>query len=319
MATPMNRQFDVLVAGELNVDIILNQINKFPQMGKEVLAGQMTITLGSSSAIFASNLSALGTNVAFTGTLAKDSFGELMLTSLQRKKVNTDHIVFTNEKSTGATIALSFEEDRAMVTYPGAMSLFEMTHIAETLFHRARHLHVSSIFLSTGLKKDIHKLFRKAKDSGMTTSLDPQWDPEERWDIDFRQLLEIVDVFIPNENELRAMTGFTDMEKAVEQLRAKNNIFIVKSGRDGAFLWKGETFIHQPAFLNDKVVDTIGAGDSFGAGFIHKFVQAKPLKECLEFAALAGAISTTCAGGTTAFENMAEIKAVAESTFNYKF
>lgn len=319
MTMAMNRQFDVVVAGELNVDIILNEINKFPEMGKEVLARKMTITLGSSSAIFASNLSALGTNVAFTGTLARDSFGELMLTSLQRKKVNTDHIIFTDEKSTGATIALSFDEDRAMVTYPGAMSLFEMTHIPETLFHGGRHLHVSSIFLSTGLKKDIHKLFKKAKASGMTTSLDPQWDPEERWDIDFRQLLEVVDVFIPNESELRAMTGVTDIGKAVEQLRAKNNIFIVKSGRDGAFLWKGETFIHQPAFLNDNVVDTIGAGDSFGAGFIHKFIQEKPLKECLEFAALAGAISTTRAGGTTAFEDITEIKAIAESTFNYKF
>jgi sugar/nucleoside kinase (ribokinase family) len=153
----------------------------------------------------------------------------------------------------------------------------------------------------------------------MTTSLDPQWDPEERWDLDFRWLLEVVDVFIPNENELRAMTGIADMEKAVEQLRAKENIFIVKSGRDGAFLWKGETFLHQPAFLNDNVVDTIGAGDSFGAGFIHKFIQGKPLKDCLEFAALAGAISTTRAGGTTAFENLGEIKAIAESTFSYKF
>jgi sugar/nucleoside kinase (ribokinase family) len=250
--------------------------------------------------------------------MARDSFGQFMLARLQEKKVNTDHIVFTKEKSTGATVALSFDEDRAMVTYPGAMSLFQITHIPDTLFHRARHLHVSSIFLSTGLKKDIYKLFQKAKSSGMTTSLDPQWDPDERWDIDFKKLLEVVDVFIPNENELRAITGMDDIRSAVSQLRAEANIVVVKSGRDGAFLWKGELFIHQPAFLNDNVVDTIGAGDSFGAGFIHQFIQGKTMEECLEFATLIGAINTTRAGGTTAFQNLSEVKAIAELTFNQK-
>ena len=315
----MEKQFDVLVAGELNVDIILNQINQFPQMGKEVLADKMTITLGSSSAIFASNLSVLGTKVAFAGTLAKDSFGELIMKSLQSKGVNTSNIVFTTEKSTGATVALSFEEERAMVTYPGAMTLFEVKHIPDVLFQQARHLHLSSLFLSTGLKKGIHDLFEKAKSAGMTTSMDPQWDPQERWDVDFTRLLPLIDVFIPNESELLAMTGIDDLNKAADELRRSANVLVVKRGRKGADLWTGEKYIHQPAFLNEKVIDSIGAGDSFGAGFIHKFIQRRPLEECLEFAALTGAINTTRAGGTTAFESMEQVRSIAASSFNYKF
>ena len=315
----MNKQSDVLVAGELNVDIILNQINKFPVIGKEVLARQMTITLGSSSAIFASNLSVLGTKVAFAGKLARDSFGNLIMESLQTKGVNTDNITFTEKESTGATIALSFDEDRAMVTYPGAMSLFKMEDIAEAVFGQARHLHMSSVFLSTGLKKNIHELFRKAKSSGMTTSLDPQWDPDELWDIDFKALLKDVDVFMPNENELRAITGIADLSEAADRIRHRTNTLIVKAGREGAYLWKGDEYIHQPAFLNDKVIDTIGAGDSFDAGFVHKFVQGKPLEECIEFAAMAGAVNTTRAGGTTAFESLEQIKMIAASSFKYKF
>src|SRR5688572_9922839 len=105
-----NKLYDVMVAGELNVDIILNDLNQFPQIGKEILADQMTLTLGSSSAIFASNLSVLGTNVTFAGMLARDLFGDLVVSSLRAKGVNTDHIVYTREKSTGATIALSFQE-----------------------------------------------------------------------------------------------------------------------------------------------------------------------------------------------------------------
>jgi sugar/nucleoside kinase (ribokinase family) len=315
---PVSKIFDVVVAGELNVDIILNQIDQFPVMGKEVIADQMTITLGSSSAIFASNLSVLGTKVTFAGTLARDYFGEHVLASLQSRGVDTTHIVFTKEKSTGATIALSFDEDRAMVTYPGAMTLFSINEIPDHLLRQSRHLHVSSIFLSTGLRKDVLKLFKKAKEFGLTTSMDPQWDPEERWDIDFKSLLPSVDVFIPNENELRAMTATDDLKAAVEKLRAYTNILVVKSGREGAFLYHGDKFIHQPAFLNDAVVDSIGAGDSFGAGFIHRFVAGRELKECLEFGALTGAVSTTRAGGTTAFQNLDMVRTIAESAFNYK-
>lgn len=313
----MRKEFDVLVAGELNVDIVLNDLNSFPVMGKEVLAQQMTITLGSSSAIFASNLSVFGTKVAFAGKLARDSFGDLIMESLKRKSVNTDHITFTEKKSTGATIALSFHEDRAMITYPGAMSLFRIEDIPQTLFSRARHFHMSSVFLSTGLRENIQELFRAAKTAGMTTSLDPQWDPDERWDIDFKALLADVDVFIPNENELRAITGIDDLAEAAEHIRHRSNIIIVKCGRDGAHLWKGDDNLYQPAFLNDNVVDTIGAGDSFDAGFIHKFVDGESLDRCLEFAAIAGAVSTTSAGGTTAFESIEQMKRIAASSFKY--
>jgi sugar/nucleoside kinase (ribokinase family) len=314
----MKKVYDVLVAGELNVDIILNQINRFPALGKEVIADNMTITLGSSSAIFASNLSVLGTKVAFSGSLAHDQFGELILNSLSSKGVDIRHIVYTDRAGTGATLALSFDEDRAMVTYPGTMTLFSLRDIPDSLLEQSAHLHVSSIFLSTSLKKDVCKLFRKAKAYGLTTSLDPQWDPDERWDIDFKMLLPDVDIFMPNENELRALTGIHDMKLAVQQLAPYANIVVVKSGREGAFLWKGDEFIHQPAFLNDKVVDAIGAGDSFCAGFIHEYIGGKNLKACLELAAVAGAINTTRAGGTTAFESLEVVRSIASTSFNYK-
>jgi len=56
----MEKRFDVLVVGELNVDLILDGLGTFPEVGKEVLANKMNLVLGSSSAIFASNISSLG-------------------------------------------------------------------------------------------------------------------------------------------------------------------------------------------------------------------------------------------------------------------
>jgi sugar/nucleoside kinase (ribokinase family) len=313
----MKKIYDVLVAGELNVDVIFNRLNKFPEAGKEILAEEMTITLGSSSAIFASNLSVLGSKVTFIGTLARDNFGNQIMASLQSKRVHTNNIIYTDKLSTGATVVLNFPEERAIITYPGAMSLLSIQHISGKALGDSRHLHVSSIFLSTGLKKDILELFKKAKALGLTTSLDPQWDPAERWDIDFSSLLPYVDIFMPNDSELKALTGTEDIHEGIKILSAQANIIIVKCGKEGAYLWKGGELIHQPAFFNPKVVDSVGAGDSFAAGFIHVFLQKKPLVHCLEFAALTGAINTTRTGGTTAFETLAEVKSIAQSSFNY--
>lgn len=315
---PDEKLFDVLVAGELNVDLILNQIEKFPVIGKEVLAHNMNLTLGSSAAIFASNLSTLGSRVAFAGKLGIDDFGRYILGSLEKKGVDTSSIIRANHVSTGATIVLNFDEERAMITHQGAMADFAIDDIPENILRQSRHLHVSSIFLQPQLKKDIISLYMKAKALGLTTSLDPQWDPAEKWDIDFEHLLRFVDVFMPNAKELECITAISDIKAAIQSLSTAN-ILVVKNGRDGACLWDGKVFIDQPSFFNNKVVDSIGAGDSFDAGFIHKFIQQKPLRECLEFAALTGAINTTRPGGTTAFEDIDTVRRIAETSFNYTF
>jgi sugar/nucleoside kinase (ribokinase family) len=317
---PVNdlKSFDVLVVGELNVDLIMNQIDQFPAVGKEVLAHTMTLALGSSSAIFASNLSTLGSKVTFSGMIGKDDFGNYILSALQKKRVDVSNVISSAEVSTGATIVLNFGEDRANVTHPGAMAQFKINDVPDTALQQARHLHVSSVFLQPALKKNIVALFMKAKSLGLTTSLDPQWDPEEKWDLDFAKLLPYVDVFMPNVKEVEGITGIPDVLTAMKSL-SSGNIVVVKNGSAGAWLLQGAERLHQPSFLNRNVVDSIGAGDSFDAGFIHKFIQNKSLKECLEFAALTGAINTTMAGGTSAFEDINMVKEIARTSFNYSF
>lgn len=313
----MQKQFDVLVVGELNVDLILNQIEKFPEIGKETLASSMNLTLGSSSAIFASNLSTLGTSVAFAGKLGHDNFGDHIIASLKSRGVDTQFILRSVKHSTGATIVLNFGEDRAMVTYQGAMKYLTLNDIPAYAMLASRHLHLSSIFLQTGLSNDLISLFKKAKEQGMTTSIDPQWDPSEKWEVDLKRLLPNVDVFMPNIKELCALTGTDSLNEGLDAIKSFSNIVVVKNGSDGASLWDGNELIHQRAFMNKEVVDSIGAGDSFDSGFIHRFLKKRPLAECLEFGALTGAINTTRPGGTNAFENLNLVKTIARSSFNY--
>ena len=176
----MDKQFDVIVVGELNVDLILNQIASFPEIGKEILADKMDLVLGSSSAIFASNLSSLSANVSYIGKVGNDIFGDLILNSLKSKNVNTDLIIIDERLKTGATIVLNYDEDRAMLTHPGAMEHLTLQDIKSEDLQKAKHMHVSSLFLQPKIKENIIEIFQLAKENGLTTSLDTQWDPAEK-------------------------------------------------------------------------------------------------------------------------------------------
>jgi sugar/nucleoside kinase (ribokinase family) len=310
-------QSDVIVVGELNVDLILNQIDSFPEMGKEKLAQEMTLTLGSSSAIFASNLSSLGSKVSFLGKIGQDSFGELVINSLESKGVNTELIIRCNNLKTGATIVLNYDEDRAMVTHPGAMETLILDDISESALKTARHLHFSSYFLQPGMKKTIGKMFELAKNLGLTTSFDAQWDPEEKWDLDLQSVLPFVDVFIPNKQELLHLTQKSTIKEALDSISSVANIVALKMGNKGSLVFLDGKEIEKQAFLNTNVVDSIGAGDSFNAGFIHKYIQKYPVEECQEFGNLTGAVSTTAAGGTTAFSNHDGVIKIAKERFGY--
>ena len=312
------KKFDVLVAGELNIDLILNDIESFPEIGKEKLANDMTFTLGSSSAICACNLSSLGANVSFLGKVGKDYFGEYIIEILRKKNVNIDNIMVDSDVNTGATIVLNIQDDRAMVTYPGAMGNLSSGDIKKVILKQAKHLHFSSYYLQPKMKDGIKDMFKLAKELKLTTSFDMQWDPEEKWDFDYMNVLPFVDIFLPNEQELLCLTKQSNILKALEKISSSVNNVVVKMGSKGSLLYYGGKSVKKKSFINKSVVDAIGAGDSFNAGFIFKFINGAELEECQEFGNLMGAINTTRSGGTTAFTNYKEIMKIAQTTFGYK-
>ncbi len=315
----VQKKTDVVVVGELNVDIILNGIDGLPVIGKEIMAGSMEVTLGSSSAIFASNLCAMECRVAFIGKIGKDNFAEVVLSSLEGRNVDTSRIIKSESLSTGATIVLNYDQDRANVTYPGAMNDLRLDDIDFEFLSSASHMHFANCFMQPGIRKDLPSLFRRAKELGLTTSLDTQWDPEEKWELPLEELLPHVDIFLPNLAEFKFLSRSNTIEEGIEKLKNFAHYIIIKNGSEGASGWNGRDLIIQPAFKNDRVIDCVGAGDSFDAGFIMEYVRKSPMEKCLETGALAGAINTTRAGGTGAFQNLQTFREIALERFNYKF
>jgi sugar/nucleoside kinase (ribokinase family) len=306
----------LLVVGELNIDLILNHIQGFPSLGTEILAGEMNFTMGSSSAIFACNISALGISTSFCGRLGQDLFAAVILEEFKKKDVDVAYVKTSKKSKTGITLVLNYSNDRANVTYGGAMNEFSIMDIPVSSLYQFHHLHLSSYFLQKKLQKDIPKLFREAKRQGLTTSLDLQWDPEDKWEFPYAEVLPFVDVFLPNESEILRLSGQSELNKALEKIGVHGNKIVVKRGVEGALCYEKGQLVRYKPFLHNRFVDAIGAGDSFNAGFISQFIQGASLEKSMQFGNLAGAINTTAVGGTAAFTSLAGFQKKAKDLFN---
>jgi sugar/nucleoside kinase (ribokinase family) len=301
------KNLDIVVVGELNVDLILTGLPSLPEMGKCKISKDFHFSLGSASAIFASNISRLGLDVGFIGKIGNDDFGDFILNSLQKRNVDTTQIIQETEAKTGICVVLSFPDNYAMASYAGVRETLTLSDVDLDYISRAKHLHMSSYYLQTGMQKGCIELFRKAKEQGLTTSLDPDSDPSGKWDESIFEVLKYVDIFLPNEREARHISKCDTIEKALNFLSRIVKTVVIKSGEDGVWVKSNNKIIHADIF-KVNVVDTTGAGDSFNSGFIYQFYKGSVIEDCILWGSACAAISTTASGGTTAFPNQLELE-----------
>jgi sugar/nucleoside kinase (ribokinase family) len=298
----MPPQFDLSVVGELNLDLVLYGLPTELELDREHLASDLSLTLGSSSAIFAHNFALLGNLVGFSSAIGADALGELCITRLAESGVDMSRVRRSASKQTGVTVILPRPGHRYILTYPGVMADMAFEDLDLDYVFAARHLHLSSYFLQRALRPRIAELFRLAKQTGLTTSLDTNDDPDDAWGEDVFETLKYTDVFLPNENEACRLARTVDPEEAAAKLAERTGTVVMKRGSKGVLARRGNESTEVAAVRTDAV-DTIGAGDSFDAGFLHQFLRGAKLQDCLRFGNLTGALSTTRQGGTEAFRD----------------
>jgi len=294
----MTPPFDLLVAGEINPDLILSG-NVDPAFGQvEKLVDSAVLTVGSSSVIFACGAAKLGLRVAFIGLCGADLFGRFMLDEMNSRNVDTSSVVVRPVGQTGLSVILNRRTDHAILTHLGLVAALTAADVTVDLLRQARHLHVASYFLQSGLQPGLPGLFDHAHALGLSTSLDTNWDPSGAW-AGFDELLPRVDVFLPNEKEAFALAKTNDLELSLQQLSESCKVVAIKMGVGGAVARSGQETARVSA-LEVNVVDTVGAGDSFDAGFLYGFLNGWRLQKKLQLAVACGSLSTRQAGGTTA-------------------
>lgn len=311
-----DRDFDVLVLGEINPDVIVRAVDPRPQFGQvELLVDTIDLVVGSSSAIFACGAARLGLRVAFVGVVGDDAMGRFMLDTMRTHGIDVSACRVDGVVPTGVSVILAGDTDRAILTAPGTVPLLREDDVPAALLDRARHLHVGSVFLLDALRPQLAELFASARRAGITTSFDCNWDPGGTWDGGLGPILAQTNVFLPNAAEAQRITGRESIDEAALALAALGPwVVAVKCGADGALAADPDGAITRMPAIAVDTVDTTGAGDSFDAGFLAAWLAGRPLRDCLAVGVACGSLSTRRVGGTAGQPTLAEAEAAARSS-----
>ncbi len=282
----------VAFIGDINVDLLMAGLRSPPVEDREVLCESFDIVLGSSAVIAACTYSHLGGRARFFGLAGNDYFGRFMLRGMKDCGIDTAGVRFTDRAKTGVTVSMAHRSTRTQVTYPGAIPLLRAADIDREALWRCRHAHFTGVYLQDGLRGDLADLLRQARERGLSTSLDSQWDPAGTWQ-GLAEWLPLLDIFFCNQDEARSITGEEDARKACLVLRRRTARPLVKLGAEGALYCDepSQRVVHAPT-RRVEAVDTTGAGDAFDAGFLYAALDRRmDLPEAVRFA---NAVGTRC-------------------------
>jgi sugar/nucleoside kinase (ribokinase family) len=289
--------FDLLVLGDANPDVIVGPLTEPLAFGQhEQLVDAGVLTPGGSAAIMACGAARLGLSVAFAGRVGDDDAGRFMRNAFASRGVNTDALHTDPDLPTPLTVIVTRGGDRAMLTASGALTATTGADVPAAVLTSCRHVHVSSYFLMPALANELPGLLSLARRHGATTSLDTNDDPAGKWDVG--TVLDEVDILLPNAQEAMRLSGAGSLTAAAEILAARGPLVAVKDGAAGAICQKGNILLRTNG-IRVSPVDTVGAGDSFDAGFVAAKLRGMTDQQALDVAAACGGLSTMAAGGTT--------------------
>jgi sugar/nucleoside kinase (ribokinase family) len=282
---------DLLVVGDANPDVVLSGVpSSLPYGQREQLVSTGSLTLGGSAAITACGAARLGLRTAFVGRVGDDAAGRFCLDALSS----------------------------------GCLPLLGVDDVDPGLAASARHVHVSSYYLQPRLAAGLPSWFAALRAGGATTSLDTNDDPSGQWSGGIAAALAQTDIFLPNEAEALALAGRGDRVPdpapssaggggdevlVAARLLADSSagLVVIKRGALGALAWTAGGPVAVPG-LPASPVDTVGAGDSFNAGFLAGHLDGADVESSLRLAAACGALSTRAAGGTAAQPTLSEAR-----------
>ncbi|MER7243943.1 carbohydrate kinase family protein [Kribbella sp. NPDC000426] len=293
--------FDLLVIGDANPDVVVGPVTQPILFGqKERLVPSGSLVLGGSASIMACGAARLGLNVAFAGRVGDDAAGEFVRTTLAGRGVDVSALATDPSLPTPLTTILTSRDDRAILTSAGCLPAVTANDIPNRMVRAARHVHAASFYLMPELAAGLAGLFKEAKAAKATTSLDPNDDPAGKWDrMVLDPILRVTDYFLPNAAEALALTGHHSVVDAAGILARRGPLVVVKNGAEGALAHNGSKVITTPA-AKVETVDTVGAGDSFDAGWVAAVLDGMKPDRALQIAAACGTLSTRAAGGTAA-------------------
>jgi ribokinase len=287
----------ICLIGNFCIDLIVRGVPHMPAWGQEVAGSDYSLVSSGQTTYTAFALRALGEPVSVIGCVGDDPWGRQIRDDLESRGVDTGGLQTVAGGRTALTVAaVRPDGERAFVSDFACLNSAGESVIEQgwAKVEQATLACLLGIFSWPGLSPArAAPLFRRARHAGIATMLDTGWDPGG-WGpgtlAGLRALLAETTIFMPNQDEAAAITGQPGPEEAARSLVGLGpELVVVKMGSRGSLALADGRIMHEAALPVD-VVDTVGAGDVFNAGFLRAREHGQPLERCLRFGAATAAV-----------------------------
>ncbi len=296
--------FDAVGFGALNIDKLF-RVDKIAGREDESFVTEYQESCGGSAANTIVGLARLGLKTGFVGKVADDREGQLLLNDFGKENVDTHGIVIERNGQSGVVMDfVDREGQRALYVAPGVNDTIESKDIAADYVSKTRLLHMTSFVGEKSLENQ--KRLVERLPLGIMVSFDPGMLYAKKGIFKVRPIIKRAFAVMPNEAELKLLTG-KGYEEGAESLMTEGvKIVAVKLGAKGCFLTNGKkSHLLKPHEV--KVVDTTGAGDAWNAGFLYGLLRNKSLLECGELGNFAASRCITKMGARTGLPRLVDL------------
>ncbi len=313
--------YDVVAIGELLIDFTQNG---YSSQGNPVFEANP----GGAPCNVLAMLQKLGHKTAFIGKVGEDGFGHQLEDALKETGIDTRGLCFDREvRTTLAVVQTKADGDRDFSFYrkPGADMMLREDEVKKELPGNAKIFHFGSLSLTDSPVREATKeAVRLAREAGALISFDPNlrkplWETEEAARQQIRYGLGQCQILKISDDELEWLTGEKDYDKAVKSILDEFAIplVLVSLGKAGSLAYCGDEKAQMPSFLNEKTIDTTGAGDTFMGCILHQVLKGgyqnlkkEKLEQMLQFANAAASLITTKKGALRVMPDEREIASV---------
>jgi sugar/nucleoside kinase (ribokinase family) len=297
---PLTGRHDVVGVGANSVDFVY-RLPAYPRPDSRFAKLPITdhlISCGGQVTTALATCAAMGLRTSYIGTLGSDEHGSRMREELCRRGIDVSHVIVRDARNPFAVILLDDREGERIVLWKRDPRLaLERREIDREAIASARLLHVDDVDLDASIEAA-----RIARDAGLPVTSDI-----ERTGDDVRSLVDGVTVPIFAEHVPAALTGETDLARALERLRRPHHqMLCVTLGARGAAMLAGDAFMTEPG-IPVTTVDTTGAGDVFRGAFAYALLRGDEPRDVLRFANAAAAVSCTRVGAMNSVPSLADI------------
>jgi len=291
-------------------DVVGKPVDVMPERGKLTLVDRMELHGGGCANSTGIGLAKIGVKTAVIGKVGDDGFGDFVIGNLTRNKVDCTGVVRDKDAATSSTMVLVHGDgERSFIHYIGANGTLTEADVDFGVVKSSKILHIAGSFLLPGFDGEpTARVLKKAKELGVTTSLDTAWDSRGNWMKLLAPCLPYVDYAVPSIEEARMVTGKHEPEDVAAVLLDYGvGTAALKMGAKGCYIRSKDIELHIPIYKVD-VVDALGAGDAFAAGFLAGLVNGWDLERTGKFANATGAFCVTALGATTGIKDRKTIE-----------